>query len=108
MKRGDVVTVAGAGDYAGKLRPALVVQSDLYNETHASLTLCLITSEFVDAPLFRVSVMPSPGNGLAVHSQVMVDKLASVPRAKIGAVIGSLDAGVLAEVNRALKRWLGV
>jgi mRNA interferase MazF len=63
LKRGDVVVVALAGDY-GKPRPALVVQSDLFNETHASVTVVPVTSTLVDAPIFRLTVEPSPANGL--------------------------------------------
>lgn len=63
MKRGDIVLAVARGDY-GKPRPAVVVQSDLFNSTHASLIVCLLTSELVDAPLFRLTIPPSPTNGL--------------------------------------------
>ncbi len=75
MKRGDIVTVAATGD-DGKPRPAVVVQTDLLNDTHASVVVCLITSSLVDAPLLRLTVEPSERNGLRRRSQVMVDKLA--------------------------------
>lgn len=107
MRRGDVVTVVLSGDY-GKPRPALVVQSDLFNETHASVTVLPITSEIVDAPDFRLTMDPSPENGLQRVSQLMVDKLVSVRRQRVGAVIGRLDAGTLIRVNRAMAVWLGI
>ncbi len=74
MKRGDIVTVAVSGDY-GKPRPAVVVQTDLLNDTHASVVVCLVTSALVDAPLLRLSVEPSARNGLQRRSQVMADKV---------------------------------
>jgi mRNA interferase MazF len=58
VKRGAIVVVAARGAYTGKPRPALVVQSDLFNPTHASVTICPITSDCVDAPLFRLTLPP--------------------------------------------------
>ena len=105
MKRGDLVTVALQGDL-GKPRPALIIQSDLF-DTHPSVTILPVTGELRVAPLFRISLNPSELNGLTKPSQVMVDKPQSVAREKIGAVIGRLDdAGMLA-VNRALAVFLG-
>ena len=107
MKRGDVVTVALPGDY-GKPRPAVVVQADHFNDTHASITVVPVTSTLVNAPLFRLAVEPSAHNGLRALSQVMVDKLTSVRRERIGIVIGALEPETLTRVNRALALWLGI
>jgi mRNA interferase MazF len=105
MKRGDVVTVVLPGSY-GKPRPALIVQSDFFDE-HPSVTILPVTSELRDTPLFRVTVHPMPGNGLLKTSQVMVDKTHTVPRDKIGTVLGHLDDATLLSVNRALALFLG-
>jgi mRNA interferase MazF len=99
--------VAVPGDY-GKSRPALVVQADFFNETHASLTVVPVTSTLVDAPLFRLTVEPSPGNGLRSLSQLMVDKVTTVARARIGRRIGRLDDDMLQRANRAPALWLGI
>lgn len=107
MKRGDIVTVTLQGDY-GKPRPALVAQADAFNETHASITVLPLTSSVVDAPLFRLTIDPSRQNGLTRVSQVMIDKAISVPRAKIGKVIGGLGDDVMIRVSRALAVWLGI
>jgi len=107
MKRGDVVTVALPGDY-GKPRPAVVVQSDHFNNTHASITVVPVTSTLVNAPLFRLAVEPSAQNGLRSLSQVMVDKLRTVRRERVGATIGVLEQETLTRVNRALALWLGI
>ena len=106
MKRGDLVTVALQGEQ-GKPRPALVVQSDLFGELPA-VTVLPITSTLVDAPLLRVTVEPSPQNGLNKRSQVMVDKPQTPPRGKLGVVIGQLDDATLLTVNRALAVFLGL
>ena len=106
VTRGDIVVVAVKGAYSGKPRPAVVVQSDLFNETHASLTVCPITSDCIDAPLFRVPVPPGTRTGLRSASQVMVDKLVSVPRASIAQEIGRCDSDELHAVNVALRCWL--
>lgn len=108
MTRGDVVVVATRGAYTSKPRPAVVVQADAFNATHASLTICPVTSDVVDAPLFRVSLPATRRTGLDVPSQVMVDKVVSVPRQSVGRVIGRLDAAELRTVSRALRDWLAL
>jgi mRNA interferase MazF len=107
VKRGDIVTVALPGDY-GKPRPALIVQSDYFNATHASVTVTPVASTLIDAPLFRVTIEPSKRNGLRSLSQVMVDKVTSVRRDRIGKAVGQLEPDTLIRVNRALGLWLGL
>lgn len=104
--RGDLVTIAMQGDF-GKPRPALVIQADLFDE-HATVTVLLVSSTLVDAPLFRITVEPSAGNGLQKPSQVMVDKAMTVKRDKLGQAFGRLDADAMVEVERSLAVFLGV
>lgn len=108
MKRGTIVVVAARGAYTGKPRPALVVQSDLFNPTHSSVTICPITSDCVDAPLFRLTLPPGSRTGLRTVSQVMIDKIVSVPRTAIASEVGTCDAGELEAVDDGLRRWLGL
>lgn len=105
MRRGDLVTIAINGGY-GKPRPALIVQSDLFDE-HPSVTILPVTSMLREAPLFRIAVQPDPNNGLLTPSQIMIDKAQTVPREKIGDTIGHLDDEILLAVNRALVVFLG-
>ncbi len=105
MKRGDLVSVALQGDL-GKPRPALVIQSDLFDE-HPSVTILPVTGELRAAPLFRIAVNPDELNGLNKPSQVMVDKPQSIARERIGTVIGRLDDETMLAVNRALAVFLG-
>ena len=107
MRRGDVVIVAAAGDY-GKPRPAVIVQSDAFPETHASVVVCQMTSEFADAPDFRITLEPSDENGLRARSQVMADKPTTVRRARIGGVIGHLGPGDMRRLNAALALVMGL
>lgn len=106
MRRGDLVTNTLQGDL-GKPRPALVIQSDLF-DAHPSITILPVTGELRDAPLFRIPVQPSASNGLSKPSQVMVDKPQSVAREEIGAVFGRLDDETMMAVNRALAIFIGV
>ena len=99
--------VAVACDF-GKPRPALVVQTDLFNLDHPTLTLALVTSELRQAALFRIDIGPSAKNGLRHPSQIMIDKIATQPRGKIGRVIGHADDRTMTAVNRALALWLGL
>jgi mRNA interferase MazF len=105
MRRGDLVTMALPGAY-GKPRPALVIQSDLF-DAHPSVAVLPVTSELRDAPLFRIRVEPSAGNGLRQPSDVMADKPRTVPRDKVGEAIGRLSDDTMLRVNRALALFLG-
>lgn len=98
--------VAAKGAYTSKPRPVVIVQADLFNPTHSSLTVCPITSDCVDAPLFRVTLPPGERTGLATVSQVMIDKVVSVPRAAIAREIGRCDVLHLDLIDDALRRWL--
>ena len=106
LKRGDLVTVALQGDY-GKPRPALIIQSDLFDE-HPSVTILPVTSELRDAPLFRIRIAPNAVNGLQKTSDIMVDKVQSVPRERIGPAFGQVSAEQMLEVSRSLAVFLGV
>jgi mRNA interferase MazF len=106
MRRGDLVVVAAPGDY-GKPRPALVLQSDFFDE-HPSVTLCLVTSTLRDTPMFRITVDPSPENGLQRISQVQVDKVMTLARERVGKVIGRLDDAAMLKVSRSLAVFLGI
>jgi mRNA interferase MazF len=107
MKRGDIVIAVTPGDY-GKPRPAAIVQSDIFNPTHASITLCPITSHLVDAPLFRLSLQPTAENGLEAPSQITVDKITTVRKEKLRQAIGRLTSAEIDTLNRALYLWLGL
>ncbi len=106
MRRGDLLTIALQGD-RGKPRPALVIQSDLF-DTHTSVTVLPLTSATQAAPQFRVTVLPSAANGLRGESQVMVDKASSVLRDHLGPVFGHADDETMLAVNRALAVFLGL
>ena len=105
--RGDVVTVAGGLDYAGKPRPAVIVQADAF-EARSSRVLVLLSTRDIGLPLLRIEIEPSAGNGLRERSFAMVDKLAAIPLAKIGARIGRLSDRDLLRINVALVVFLGI
>jgi mRNA interferase MazF len=106
VARGDIVVVATRGAYTGKPRPALVVQADLFNDTHASTTICPITSAILDAPMFRVTLPPGSRTGLEAASQVMVDKVVTVPRSAVSRRIGRCGEDEMERVSDALRLWL--
>ena len=106
-RRGDLVTVTVQGNF-GKPRPALVIQSDLFNERHPTVTLCLVSSDLREAPLFRLAVGPTPENGLKLDSQIQIDKVMTVLREKIGPSFGRLNDATMLKVNRALALFMGI
>ena len=107
MRRGQFVTVATPGNY-GKPRPALVVQSDLFNELPSVVICPLTTTLRDDAPQLRIDVAPSTQNGLRQPSQIVIDKITVIPASKVGAAIGSADGALILRVNRALALFLGI
>ncbi|MFN7288007.1 MAG: type II toxin-antitoxin system PemK/MazF family toxin [Burkholderiales bacterium] len=104
--RGDLVTIATQGDY-GKPRPALVIQSDQFDE-HSSVTVLPVTGTLAEAPLLRITVAPSERNGLQKASQVMIDKVITVRRDKVGAAFGQIEPDTLIQVERCLAVFLGI
>jgi len=107
MKRGEIWTLAGGTDYAGKPRPVVILQDDRFDAT-ASVTICAFTTNPTDAPLFRLAVEPSETNGLRVASRLMVDKITTVSRSKIGTHVGRLDDQDMLRLNRAVLVFLGI
>jgi mRNA interferase MazF len=107
MRRGDIWTVAGGKDCAGKPRPAAVVQDDSFDATD-SITICAFTTDETEAPLFRLPVEPSEGNGLRAASRLMVDKITTVPKSRIGAHVGRLDDEDILRLNQAILVFLGL
>lgn len=107
MRRGDIWTVAGGKDYAGKARPVVIVQDDSFDGTD-SVTICAFTTDETDAPLFRLPVEPNERNGLRVSCRLMVDKITTVPKSKVGSHIGRLDDEDILRLNQAALVLLGL
>ncbi|TVR05813.1 MAG: type II toxin-antitoxin system PemK/MazF family toxin [Salinarimonadaceae bacterium] len=107
MKRGEVWTIAGGKDYAGKPRPAVIVQEDGFDATD-SITICALTTNDIDAPLFRLAIEPGERNGLNARSHLMVDKITTVPKSKLGARVGRLEDEDIVRLNRAMVVFLGL
>ncbi len=107
MKRGEIWTVSGGASYAGKPRPAVIVQEDRFDQT-ASVTLCAFTTDPTDAPLLRVLIEPTHRNGLKSASRLMIDKITTVPKARLGKRIGKLNDEDVVRLNRALTVFLGL
>ena len=107
MRRGDVVVVAAAGDY-GKPRPAVVVQTDAFPETHPSVVICQMTSDVVHTQDFRVAIEPTEENGLRARSQIMADKPVTVRRERVGQIVGRLTEADIRRLNIALAFVMGL
>jgi mRNA interferase MazF len=107
LKRGEIWTAAGGKDYAGKPRPVVILHDDRFDRTE-SITVCAFTTDPTDAPLFRLEVAPSQSNGLRAVCRLMVDKIATVPRSRIGARAGRLGDADMVRLNRAVLVFLGI
>ena len=107
MKRGEIWTLAGGPDYAGKPRPVVIIQSDEFDATQ-SITFCPFTTNDTNAPLFRIPITATERNGLRSPSNLIVDKIATVPKTRMGMRIGLLDDENLVRLNRAILVFLGL
>lgn len=107
MRRGEIWTAAAGSGYAGKPRPVVIIQDDRFDATD-SVTLCAFTTDPTEAPLIRISVEPDSLNGLREASRLMVDKLTTVPRSKLGAYVGQLSDEDMVRLTRAMVVFLGL
>jgi mRNA interferase MazF len=107
VRRGEIWTIAGGKDYGGKPRPAVIVQDDSFDATD-SITICAFTTDETDAPLFRLPLQPNERNGLRPACRLMVDKITTVPKAKVGARVGRLDDDDILRLNQAVLVFLGL
>jgi mRNA interferase MazF len=107
MKRGQVWTVAGGVAYAGKPRSAVIVHDDRF-DANDSIVVCPFTTDATSAPIFRLPVEPSAGNGLQEPCRLMVDKLTAVPRTRLGRCLGTLARQEMKTLNRAMFVFLGL
>lgn len=107
MRRGEIWTAAGGGDYAGKPRPVVIVQDDSFDATN-SITVCAFTTDPTDAPLFRIPVEPSERNGLSTPCRLMVDKITTISKSRLGYRVGQLDVEDVVKLNRAVLVFLGL
>ena len=107
LRRGEIWTVAGGRYYAGKPRPAVIVQDDSFEATD-SITVCALTTDATDAPLFRLHVQPNERNGLRATCRSMVDRITTVPKTKVGARVGRLDDEDILRLNQAVLVFLGL
>lgn len=105
MKRGDIVIASAPGDY-GEPRPAAIVQSNLFNDTHTSILVCLLTSDLQDAPIFRITVEPDKENGLNTPSQIMVGNMLALRRESIGKQVGKISDEILVQLKRSLALFI--
>ena len=107
MIRGEIWTVSGGADYAGKPRPVIILHSDSF-EGLGSVTVCPCTTDPTEAPLLRLAIVPSGGNGLREVSRVMVDKITTVPKSKLGAKVGRVADEDMLRLNRGGMVFLGL
>jgi len=107
VNRGEIWTAAAGSGYAGKPRPVVVVQDDRFDATD-SVTICAFTTDLTEAPLFRLLVEPSSQNGLHEPSCLMVDKVTTVRRSKLGERIGRLSSEDMVRLDRAIVVFLGL
>jgi mRNA interferase MazF len=107
VKRGEVWTSAGGQNYAEKPRPVVVIQDDRFDTTD-SITVCPFTTDPTDAPLFRLPIVPDNGNGLRQSCRVMVDKITTMPKSRIGVRVGRLADDDMTRLNRAVIVFLGI
>jgi len=107
VRRGEVWTASGGRHYAGKPRPVLIIQDDLFDKT-ASITVCPLTSDPVDVPLLRIALEPDSDNGLSAPSRIMIDTITTMPKNKLGERIGRISDTDMLALSRSMFVFLGL
>jgi mRNA interferase MazF len=107
VRRGEIWTAAAGSGYAGKHRPVVIIQDDRFDAT-ASVTVCAFTTDPTEAPLIRLPVEPDEINGLQIRSSLMVDKITTVPRSKLGQRVGRLGDDDMVRLGRAVIVFFGL
>lgn len=107
MKRGEIWTAAAGSGYVGKPRPVVIIQDDLFDAT-ASVTVCAFTTDQTDAPLFRIPIDADDTTGIRQPSRLMVDKITTVPRSKLGEQVGRLSGDDMTRLGRSIAVFLGL
>jgi len=112
IQRGDVCW-ADLGEPRGsrpaKRRPVLVIQSDPYNASRLNTTLAaVITSNTGLAAMPGNVFIPAVASGLPKDSVVNITALATLDKKDLDPAIGQLPASLMHEVDRGLRRVLGL
>jgi mRNA interferase MazF len=107
VKRGEIWTIADGGDYAGKARPVVILQDDRFDMTD-SITICVFTTDATEAPYIRLVIEPSEANGLREVSRLMVDKITTIRKLRLGVRIGQLPDDDIVRLNSAVLVLLGI
>ncbi len=107
MKRGEIWTASAGSGYAGKPRPVVIVQDDRFDAT-ASVTVCALTTDPTDAPLLRLLIEADEVTGIRESSRLMIDKITTIPRSKLGEHVGELADDDMIRLSRALVVFLGL
>lgn len=107
MRRGEIYVAAARGHYTGKPRPVVIVQDDRFGAT-ASITVCPLTTNPVEAPLTRIVVEPTAATGIEQPSRIMVDKITTMPREHVRDRLGRITDADVIRLDRALVVFLGL
>ncbi len=107
MRRAEIWTASGGSGYSGKPRPVVIIQDDRFNATD-SVTVCTFTTDPTEAPLIRLPVVPDEHNGLREATSLMVDKVTTIPRSKLGERVGRLGDKDMVRLGRAVVVFFGL
>ena len=107
MRRGELWTAAAGQGYVGKPRRVLIVQDDRFDATD-SITVCPLTTTTVDVPLLRIPLQPNHINGLTTPCSVMIDKITTVRRSRLGHCIGRVSTTEMLQFERGILVFLGM
>jgi mRNA interferase MazF len=93
-----------AGTEPGKVRPVLVIQTDLLNDTgHPSTWVLPCTTRLTGANLLRVELPPGVA-GNRKSCEIMIDQSRSVDNQRLVRALGTLPAIILREVEDKVRR----
>jgi len=87
------------GSEPGKTRPVVIIQSDLLNQAgHRTVITCSISSlSAAGVSFIRISIDPSPVNGLLKKSYILCDQVRAIDVSRLRSKIGALETK---DINR--------
>ena len=92
------------GTEAGKMRPVLVIQTNLLNKINHPSTLVLpLTSNLLDSEILRTRIKAKEVEGLEKDSDIMLDQIRAIDNKRFIKKLGVIPKSKIKTVQENLK-----
>jgi mRNA interferase MazF len=108
IKRGDIWTGVGRGDYAGKPRPMLILESEEFYENGSDIVALITSEDELLSDILRYKLKATAENGLGHDSFVCLDKMAAISVTNLRTYCGKVSDEDMFEVEKRIARILRI